>query len=184
MLTICLAGVNIGIDNQYDLAPRLQGWLTEAAPVFTVRVSPEELLRDDEAMDFLLTARKADWEKQKTLTVHLTVPKFDVSSDLDLVEGLKAMGVTDVFDPNLSDFSPLIQSTDPIFVNQAKHAARVHIDEEGCEAAAYTVIMMMAGAAAPPDEELDFVLDRPFLFVITSPDELPLFAGLVNRPAE
>lgn len=48
MLTICLAGVNIGIDNQYDLAPRLQGWLTEAAPVFTVRVSPEELLREDD----------------------------------------------------------------------------------------------------------------------------------------
>lgn len=45
----------------------------------------------------------------------------------------------------------------------------------------YTV-MMMAGAAAPPEEEMDFVLDRPFLFAITGADGLPLFVGVVNRP--
>lgn len=43
-------------------------------------------------------------------------------------------------------------------------------------------VMMMAGAAAPPEEEMDFVLDRPFLFAITGADGLPLFVGVVNRP--
>lgn len=147
-------------------------------------ITPEELLQDEEAMSFLLTPQKSDWEKQKRLLVNLSLPKFDVSSDLDLVEGLKALGLTDVFDPAVSDFSPLIQSTDPIAVTQVRHAARVLIDEEGCEAAAYTVIMMEATAAAPPDDEVDFVPDRPFLFVITNADDLPLFAGLVNHPAE
>ena len=147
-------------------------------------VTPEELLEDEEAMDFLLTPEKLAWEQQKYLIVHLSVPRFDVSSDLDLIEGLQRLGITDVFDPTVSDFSPLIRGTDPIAVTQARHAARVHIDEEGCEAAAYTVIMMEATAAAPPDDQVDFVLDRPFLFSITSPDGLPLFAGLVNRPAE
>lgn len=147
-------------------------------------VTPEELLADEEAMGFLLTPNKLAWKQQKALIVHLSVPKFDVSSDLDLIEGLQALGITDVFDPTVSDFSPLIQSTDPLAVTQVRHAARVHIDEEGCEAAAYTVIMVEATAAAPPDDEVDFVLDRPFLFAITSPDGLPLFAGLVNRPAE
>ena len=33
-----------------------------------------------------------------------------------------------------------------------------------------------------PEEEVDFVLDRPFLFAITGVDNLPLFVGLVNRP--
>ena len=47
---------------------------------------------------------------------------------------------------------------------------------------AYTV-MMAAGAAMPPEEEIDFRLDRPFLFVITSPDNLPMFVGVVNDPA-
>ena len=53
-------------------------------------------------------------------------------------------------------------------------------DEEGVTAAAYTV-MLMCGAGMPPMEEMDFILDRPFLFVITSRDNLPLFAGVVNQ---
>ena len=55
------------------------------------------------------------------------------------------------------------------------------IDEEGVQAAAYTVITG-AGSAMPPDEEVDFVLDRPFAFVVTLSDKLPLFAGVVNNP--
>ena len=41
---------------------------------------------------------------------------------------------------------------------------------------------MAAGAAPPPDQEMDFILDRPFLFVVESRDGLPLFAGIVNQP--
>ena len=63
----------------------------------------------------------------------------------------------------------------------ARHAARVRIDEEGCEAAAYTVLGMPA-SAMPPDGEIDVTLDRPFLFAITGSDGLPLFVGIVNQP--
>ena len=53
---------------------------------------------------------------------------------------------------------------------------RVTIDEEGVTAAAYTV-MAAAGAAMPPEEEMDFVLDRPFLFVIQGGDAIPPVRG-------
>ena len=56
------------------------------------------------------------------------------------------------------------------------------VDEEGCEAAAYTVIMTECGAAMPPDDEVDFTLDRPFLFAVTGDSDLPLFTGVVNQP--
>lgn len=143
-------------------------------------VSMDELLTDGQAMDFLLA--NGDWDNSKHLIVNLSVPRFDVVSDVDLIDGLKAMGVTDVFDMDASDFSPMTTDRDDIYVSQASHAARVRIDEEGCEAAAYTV-MMSAGAGMPPDEEVDFILDRPFLFVITGFDGLPLFVGVVNNPA-
>ena len=43
--------------------------------------------------------------------------------------------------------------------------------------------MVFAGAAMPPSEEVDFPLDRPFVFLITNSDgSLPLFAGIVNNP--
>jgi hypothetical protein len=61
-------------------------------------------------------------------------------------------------------------------------AASVRLtDEEGIAAAAYT-IMQAPGESIPPEQEVDFVLDRPFIFVITSRDGLPMFAGVVNDP--
>ena len=40
--------------------------------------------------------------------IHWSVPKFDVDSNLELTDALKAMGVTDVFDFDKADFSPLV----------------------------------------------------------------------------
>ena len=143
-------------------------------------VDASMLLEDGEAMDFILN--RSEWENSKFLTVNLRLPKFDVSSDFDLTAGLKALGVTDVFDETLADFTPGIpDSKGSIVLSKAEHAARTAIDEEGVTAAAYTV-MMEAGAAMPPDEEIDFTLDRPFVFAITAQDGLPLFIGVVNNP--
>ena len=143
-------------------------------------VSVDDLLQDEQAMSFIVT-NKYEWVDSKFLIVNLAVPKFDVVSDLDLISGLKALGVSDVFDSEVSDFSPMTEDTDEVFLSQVKHAARVMIDEEGCTAVAYTV-MPATGSAAPPDEEIDFTLDRPFIFVITGTDGLPLFVGVVNQP--
>jgi len=43
-------------------------------------------------------------------------------------------------------------------------------------------VLANPGAGMPPQEEIDFVVDRPFLFVITGADSLPLFVGVVNQP--
>ena len=141
-------------------------------------VTPEELLADEATLDFLLSGGES--AESKYLIVNLSVPKFDIASDLDLTDSLKKMGIADVFDPAVADFSPMTDDTEA-YLSQAKHAARVAIDEEGVTAAAYTV-MMMGGAGAPPEEEVDFVLDRPFVFAITGVDGLPLFVGVVHQP--
>ena len=39
-----------------------------------------------------------------------------------------------------------------------------------------------AGSAMPPEEIIDFILDRPFLFVIATYEGVPLFTGVVNEP--
>ena len=140
-------------------------------------VTPDQLLSDDQAIAFMFS--RAGYENQKTIKVKMSVPKFDVNSKTDLIAGLKNLGVTDVFSISKSDYSPLTGDT-KMFVNKVEHSARVAIDEEGVTAAAYTV-MMMAGAAEPPTDEVDFVLDRPFIFVITGADGSPLFVGTVNN---
>ena len=141
-------------------------------------VSVDELLQDEQVLN--LMEDHAAWKNKKHLIVNMSVPKFDVVSDLSLVEELKELGVNDVFDSTVSDFTPLTKDTDEIFVSEVKHAARVKIDEEGCEAAAYTVIIA-CGYAMPPEDEVDFVVNRPFLFAITGRDGAPLFIGVVNQ---
>lgn len=139
-------------------------------------ISPEELLSDEEALEFIFG--EGIWEKQTHLTVNMSVPKFDVQSQIDLTDGLQKLGVTDVFSPTKSDFTPITDAHANI--TGATHGARVMIDEEGCTAAAFT--LMLCGSGMPPEEEVDFVCDRPFLFVITSETGLPLFIGIVNQP--
>ncbi len=140
--------------------------------------SPADLLRDAQVLDYM--TQNGVWKNNKNTLVNLSVPKFDVSSQTDLRDGLNELGVTDLFDPEKSDFSPLTDDADGIALGKAEQDARVLIDEDGCKAAALTV-MMYCGAAMPEDE-VDFILDRPFLFEIMSETGLPLFVGVVNAP--
>ena len=147
-------------------------------------VSVDDLLADGETMAFLEAGQ--DWEDQKYMKINLALPKFDVTSQIDLTGGLKDLGVTDVFDYRVADFTPLIAEEDYLnylpYLSQARQDVRVSIDEEGVTAVTYTILSFGAGAAAPPDEEVDFIVDRPFLFVITGADHVPLFVGVVNEP--
>ena len=146
-------------------------------------VTVDELLSDKEALDFLYCTDKYKWEKSKELFVNKAIPKFDVSSEFDMCEDIKKMGVTDIFDPKKSDFgSMLIDEDTPVVLSEVKHAARVVIDEKGCTATAFTA-MLMDGMGMPSSDEIDFVLDRPFLFCITGDSGMPLFVGVVNTPA-
>ena len=130
----------------------------------------------------LLFGTKNLQKSLKKIRINLSVPKFDVSSEQNLKKGLQNLGVTNCFDENKSDFSSLCPDfKDPIFISKIEHGVRVAIDEEGVTATAYTV-EMLAGSSRPSDDEIDFVLDRPFIFVITSEDGLPLFTGVVNQP--
>lgn len=140
-------------------------------------VAPETLLEDEDAMHFILTGEDCE---SKIYKVNYSIPKFDVESQLSLIDTLKKMGVSDVFDSEKSDFSALTEEEKNIVVSEILHGARVKIDEEGCEAAAYTVIMMKNTAIMVDDEKYSFVADRPFIFVIRNEANLPLFVGIVN----
>ena len=125
------------------------------------------------------------WAKSKRMRVNLNrfIPKFDIQTDLDLKPIFQSLGLRSL---GLDDLVRSQHNSEkiPVEVSQAKHAARVMIDEKGCAAAAFTHIGMAASATMLPEElkELDFVLNRPFLFVLTRRDNMPLFVGIVRQP--
>lgn len=123
----------------------------------------------------------SDWTAYENRQITLRLPKFDVSTQNYLDEGMQNLGLNDIFDSAVSDFSPICSDL-PLFVSQIDHAVRVAIDEDGLTAAAYTVIAEDGTGMITPEEKISFTLDRPFLFAVTSSDDLPLFVGTVTEP--
>ena len=141
--------------------------------------SPEALLTQGDFMEFLTGGVNA-WEQWETVTLKYAVPRFDLTCETDLKPVLAELGVTDVLDPALADFSAITDT--PAAVTAAQHACRVKVDEEGCEAAAFTVVIAGGGLPLETPREVEFTLDRPFLFAILSREGSPLFMGVVNDP--
>lgn len=134
--------------------------------------APEELLSDTSFLSSL-SSGAADVQYG---TVEWSVPKFDLSADLNLINTLKGLGITDLLEAGKADLSGLT-SLDT-FLTQAEQMTRVSVDEEGVEAAAVTILA--PGAGAPPEETCVMNLNRPFLFVLRN-QGVPLFVGVVNE---
>lgn len=153
-------------------------------------VETGEILESRAAVDFLTRKEIPEELKRANADVDLSMPRFDVASDGDIIKRLEGLGVMEVFDRDKADFTPLIGEDNvfntggeswSVYVDAVLHGARVKADESGCEAAAYTV-MLVAGAGMPQETiEVDFVLDRPFVFSLMS-GGVPMFAGVVNEP--
>ncbi len=141
--------------------------------------SPQDLLEQDAIYHLPAYGRGAN---KQTVKLSLYLPKFDITAETELVQGLAELGLTEVFHPMVSDFSPLTEDAQEIVLTKAEHCARVKIDEEGSEAVAFTVISMYAGIPADKKEEVELVFDRPFVFVITGRTGDPLFTGIVDQP--
>ena len=159
-------------------AARLQTRLGEMVFVLPDEgVTPESLLQREDFLSRLEFYGDAAMYGE----VQWSVPKFDVNSDLNLMDALKTMGITDLPDQDKADLSALTDV--PAFLSDAKQMARVKVDEEGVEAAAVT-ILDIATCCLPMDPEVCVMdLDRPFLFVIRTQD-VPLFIGVVNQVQE
>lgn len=116
------------------------------------------------------------------------IPLFKLEYELDLMEDLKQLGITDIFDIDKADLSG-ITSTEA-FIDTALHKANIEFSNEGIKAAAATG-MGGAGAAGcwftydyeVPVKEVNLTFDKPFLFLIRDKNSGEVwFAGTVYEP--
>lgn len=138
-------------------------------------VDTNAVMQSDDLWNMLYTP----YSNQKQMKIYLSVPKFKVDASMELKDLLGNIGLSTTMGNN-ADFSNLIPDSE-LEVGSVAHAATVEIDEEGVAAAAFTVIEVRDAGVMVNPEEIDFVLDRPFIFIIQSSDGLPLFAGVVNQ---
>lgn len=105
-----------------------------------------------------------------------TVPKLKFANSINLIEAMREMGMEHAVTPS-GGF------TASLFVTKIAQDTRFEMDEQGAKAFAVTEDLMSSSAPPPPTKILNFTLNRPFLFFITSRDGYIVFTGIVNNPA-
>ena len=116
--------------------------------------------------------------------VKVYLPKFKTTSDFQMADTLKAMGMESAFDVDRADFSGMTSGRD-LYISAVIHKAFVDVNEEGTEAAAATGIAMMPTSALveEPKEPPVFRADHPFVFMIRdNRNESILFLGRITNP--
>uniref|UniRef100_A0A1A9ZL45 Serpin domain-containing protein n=1 Tax=Glossina pallidipes TaxID=7398 RepID=A0A1A9ZL45_GLOPL len=111
--------------------------------------------------------------------IDITLPKFEFEQNIELVPILNRMGINLIFSHNaeLSGFS--VESN--LNFGDAKHVAKIKVDEEGSTAAAATVLFSFRSAR--PLEPTKFECNHPFLFLIFDhKSKAILFTGIYRDP--
>jgi serpin B len=137
-------------------------------------VAVADLLSSPQQLEEIFTQGEA-----KNGEVVWSVPKFGYGSSFDLVDTLKALGVTSAFSLDSADFSGMTDA--PAFISGVKQETHISIDENGVEASAFTKIDY-AGEAMPKDKA-EMILNRPFIYGITASNGALLFVGICMNPA-
>lgn len=121
-------------------------------------------------------------EDAEETEVHAGIPKFKGECAVTLNDSLKAMGMTDAFEPETADLSGLGSSElGPLFISQVLHKTYISVDERGTRAGAATAVIADAGAAPDEDPVPVVYLDRPFLYMLVDTEtNLPAFIGAVT----
>lgn len=107
-----------------------------------------------------------------TADVDILLPKFEVSSNIDLIEMLQSLGVTSAFDNTRADFSNMTSSS--VCVSKMLQKAKIEIDEDGGKAAAITLSGFVLTSYLPIPN-LDFHATKPFLYVIREESTRSIF---------
>ena len=109
------------------------------------------------------------------------MPSFTGRCDMRLDGVLRALGMTDAFDPDSADFTGMGRSdTGRLYINTVMHSTYIELDAHGTRAAAVCIVGGGDGADAPM-ETRSVILDRPYLYMIVDTEyNLPLFIGTVT----
>ena len=139
-------------------------------------------------MVFVLTDKELDsdtlnriFNNGRNADVDVKLPKFYIENKFDAVDMLKNMGVTDIFNPQTADFSPMLEGAG-YYVGNILQNTVLGIDEKGTVASSASEVVVYRSI---DERNLEFVADRPFYYFIRNSETGDiLFEGMVNTVRE
>lgn len=138
-------------------------------------VTVEDILMEEGKLSSIIS----DWANNNITMgqVKLSIPKFDYSTDIELLEIASTMGIEKIFDISSDAFSQL--SNTELYVSNMKQATKIGIDETGCQASSYTSVSSQSSGVW--DDKVEINLNRPFIYVLCK-EEVPFLTGVVRNP--
>ncbi|XP_058221006.1 serpin-ZX-like [Rhododendron vialii] len=112
------------------------------------------------------------------------IPKFKFSFDFDVSGIMDDIGESSSIIKNPRDLSEMVHNSEdvPFFILKMFQKAYIEVDERGTKAVATTLLSLVGGGEIPP-QNLSFVADHPFVFMIREVRSgLVLFTGAVINP--
>lgn len=129
---------------------------------------------DDIDVSMYLILADSDIKPIKTLKamqfddkyVKMSMPKFECKFEMKPNEILRQMGVTAAFDSSKADFTQMVTG-EKMCITDSVHKTYIKIDEKGTEAAAVTGFAGGTTSNTEYPEPTEFILNRPFYYIIT-----------------
>ena len=137
----------------------------------------------------LKTIESDNFEKGKVTKITGKIPLFKYEYELQLVDDLKALGITNIFDKDKADLSEIATGA---YVDSAIHKANIEFSNDGIKAAAATIVGGYGSAAGGefdylfevPVVTIDLTFDKPYMYIIRDKDTGEVwFTGTVYNPA-
>ncbi len=101
-----------------------------------------------------------------------TIPFFNFEKETKLMEVLKRLGITNVFDQHAAELTEL-SSNDSLYIADASHKATIEFTNEGIKAAAVSITPGDGGGECGydyvfdiPVETIDLTFNNPYMFII------------------
>jgi len=114
---------------------------------------------------------------------HLRLPRFRIETQADLTTPLKAMGMSQVFDPARAELEGLTDRK-PFYLMGVMQKDFVEVNEKGTEAAAVTMVLDLEAMKPPPPPPFEMIVNRPFVFAICDDfSEVVIFLAAVVDPS-
>lgn len=134
-----------------------------------------------------LTASSPAFAPLGSAMVALSLPKVAFTSPtFSLANSLKAMGMTDAFDPVGANFTKMCAHPPDgnLYIQDVLQKAMLAMQENGVEAAAATAVIVdrsLSGESATP---VSMVVNQPFLVAIVDSTGAILFLGHIDDPTQ
>ena len=184
------SNVTVSFMNAYLALPAFRGtnFIAASLPCADTRLSLVVVVPDADQFSQVessldATALRTLMTELTTQPVTLTLPRFKIETNTNLVALLQALGMTSAFLPGVADFSGM-DGARGLVITDVFHDAFIDVAENGTKAAGSTGVVLVTGRAALPTG-LPVNANRPFIYFLRDdPTGAILFMGRVQNPSQ